>query len=107
MTGYKEKIYPFRCASMIVLSYYSMVLPCSFRMLFYLIHPNSSHPIRHDDNRIEQPGLQFRTSLRKQEGPTAWGAALKSGNPFHGVVRSLCGHLAWSRTRKPAHSTTP
>jgi hypothetical protein len=30
MTGYKEKIYPLRCASMIVLSYCSMVLPCSF-----------------------------------------------------------------------------
>jgi hypothetical protein len=30
MIGYKEKIYPLRCASMIVLSYCSMVLPCSF-----------------------------------------------------------------------------
>jgi hypothetical protein len=78
-----------------------------FWMLFYLTHPSSSHPIRHDDIRIEQSGLQFRSSLRKQEGPTAWGAVLKNGSPFHGVVRSLCDRLAWSRTRKPAHSTTP
>ena len=78
-----------------------------FRMLFYLTHPNSSHSIRHNDIRIEQPGLQFRTSLRKQEGPTAWEPVLENGNLFHGVVRSLCGRLAWSRTRKPAHSTTP
>jgi hypothetical protein len=103
MTGYKEKIYPLRCAYMIVLPYYLAV----FRMLFYLTHPSSSHPIRHDDIRIEQPGLQFRTSLRKQEGPTAWGPVLKNGSPFHGVVRSLYGRLAWSRTQKPAHSTTP
>jgi hypothetical protein len=51
--------------------------------------------------------LQFRTSLRKQEGPTAWEPALENGTPFHGVVRSLCGRLAWFRTQKPAHSTTP
>jgi hypothetical protein len=67
-------------------------------MLFYLTHPNSPHPIRHDDIRIEQPGLQFRTYLRKHEGMTAWGAVLKNGSSFHGVVRSLCGRLAWSRT---------
>jgi hypothetical protein len=94
MTGYKEKIYPLRCASMIVLSYCSMSYLAVFRMLFYLTHPNSSHPIIHDDIKIEQPGLQFRTSLRKQEGPTVWGPALKSESPFHGVVRSLCGRLA-------------
>jgi hypothetical protein len=76
-------------------------------MLFYLTHLSSSHPIRHDDIRIEHPGLQFRTSLQKQEGPIAWGPVLKKGNPFHGVVRSLCGRLAWSRTRKPAHSASP
>jgi hypothetical protein len=57
-----------------------------FRMLFYLTHPNSSHSIRHNDIRIEQPGLQFRTSLRKQEGPTAYGLVVKNGSPFHGVV---------------------
>jgi hypothetical protein len=45
--------------------------------------------------------------MRKQEVPTAWGLALKNGSPFHGVVRSLCGWLAWFRTRNPAHSTTP
>jgi hypothetical protein len=45
--------------------------------------------------------------MRKQEGLTAWGPALKSGSPFHGVVRSLCGRLAWFCTRNPAHSTTP
>jgi hypothetical protein len=76
-------------------------------MLFYLTHPNSSHPIRHDDIRIEQPDLQFRTSLRKQVGPTAWGPVLKNESLFQGVVRSLCGRLALSRTRKAAHSTTP
>jgi hypothetical protein len=78
-----------------------------FQMLFYLTHPNSSLSIRHDDIRIEQPGLQFRTYLRKQEGLTAWGPVLKNGSLFHGVVQSLCGRLAWSHTRKPAHSTTP
>jgi hypothetical protein len=55
---------------------------------------------------MEQPGLQFRTSLRKQEGPTAWEPALENGTLFYGVVRSLCGCLAWFHTRKPAHSTT-
>jgi hypothetical protein len=47
------------------------------------------------------------TSVRKQEGPTAWGPALKNGSSFHGVVRSLCGRLAWFRTQNPTHSTTP
>jgi hypothetical protein len=92
---------------MIVLSYCSKALPCSFRIVFYLTHPISSHPIRHSDIRIEQPGLQFRTSMPKQEGSTTWGAVLKNGCPFHGVVRSLCGRLAWFRTRNSAHSTTP
>jgi hypothetical protein len=41
----------------------------------------------------------------KAGGPDSLGAILKNGNPFHGVVRSLCGYLAWSRTRKPTHST--
>jgi hypothetical protein len=45
--------------------------------------------------------------MQKQEGPTTWGPVLKNGSPFHGVVRSLCGRLAWFRTRKPAHSTAP
>jgi hypothetical protein len=45
--------------------------------------------------------------MRKQEGPTALGPTLKNGSPFHGVVRSLCGRLAWFRNRNPAHSTTP
>jgi hypothetical protein len=45
--------------------------------------------------------------MRKQEGPTTWGLALKNGSPFHGVVWSLCGRLAWFRTQKPAHSTAP
>jgi hypothetical protein len=45
--------------------------------------------------------------VRKQEGPTAWGPALKNGSPFHGVVRSLCGRFAWFRTQNPEHSTTP
>jgi hypothetical protein len=76
-------------------------------MIFYLTHPNGSHSIRHNDIRIEQPGLQFRTSLRKQEGSTAWEPALENGIPFHGVVWSLCGRLAWVRTQKPGHSTTP
>jgi hypothetical protein len=40
---------------------------------FYLTHPYSSHVSWYNDIRIEQPSLQFRTSLRKQEGPTAWG----------------------------------
>jgi hypothetical protein len=35
------------------------------------------------------------------------GAVLKNGCPFHSVVRSLCGRLAWFRTQNPAHSTTP
>jgi hypothetical protein len=74
-------------------------------MLFYLTHPSSSRSIKHNDIRIGQPDLQVRTSSQKQEGPTAWGLVLKNGNPFHGVVQSLCGRLAWSRTRKPAHST--
>jgi hypothetical protein len=43
--------------------------------------------------------------MRKQEGPTTWGPVLKNGSPFHGVVRSLCGRLAWFCTRKPVHST--
>jgi hypothetical protein len=77
-----------------------------FQILFYLTHPNSFLSIRHNDIRIEQPGLQFRTSLRKQEGPTAWEPALENGTPFHGVVQSLRGRLAWFHTRKPAHSTT-
>jgi hypothetical protein len=55
-------------------------------MLFYLTHPNSSLSIRHNDIRIEQPGLQFRTSLRKQEGSTAWELALENEILFHGVV---------------------
>jgi hypothetical protein len=83
-----------------------MVLPCSFRIEFYLTHPTSSHPIRQNDIWIEQSGLQFRTSMRKQEGPTAWGPALKNECPFHGVVRSLCNWLAWFHTQKPTHSTT-
>jgi hypothetical protein len=91
---------------MIAISYCSMVLPCSFWIEFYLTHPTSSHPIRHNDIWIEQPGLQFRTSMRKQEGPTTWGLALRNEYPFHGVVRSLCGRLAWFRIRNPAHSTT-
>jgi hypothetical protein len=78
-----------------------------FRIVFYLTHPTSSRSIRHNDIWIEQPGLQFRTSMRKQEGPTTWGPALKNECSFHGVVRSLCGRLAWFRTQNPAHSTTP
>jgi hypothetical protein len=77
-------------------------------MLFNLTHPSSSHSIRHDDIRIEQPGLQFRTSLRKQEGPTAWGPVLKNGSPFHGVVRSRVaaqpGPVPWACTLH--HSVT-
>jgi hypothetical protein len=76
-------------------------------MLFYLTHPDSSLSIRHNDIRIEQPGLQLRTSLQKREGLTAWEPVLENGSPFHGVVRSLCGRFAWFRTRKPAHSTIP
>jgi hypothetical protein len=91
---------------MVAISYCSMVLPCSFRIEFYLTHPTSSHPIRHNNIWIEQPGLQFRTSMRKQEGPTTWGPALKNECPFHGVVRSLCDRLAWFHTQNPAHSTT-
>jgi hypothetical protein len=34
---------------MVAISYCSMVLPCSFRIEFYLTHPTSSHPIRHND----------------------------------------------------------
>jgi hypothetical protein len=75
---------------MISISYCSMV-PSSFWIVFYLTHPTSSRPIRHNDIWIEQLGLQFRTSMRKQEGPTTWGPALKNECPFHGVVRSLCG----------------
>jgi hypothetical protein len=65
-----------------------------FWMLFYLTHPRSSRFIKHNDIQIGQPGLQVRTSSRKQEDLTAWGPVLKNGNPFHGVVRSLCGRLA-------------
>jgi hypothetical protein len=79
---------------MIALSYCSKVLPCRFRIVFCLTLLISSRPIRHNDIQIEQLGLQFRTSTRKQEGPTTWGPALKNGSPFHGVVRSLCGRLA-------------
>jgi hypothetical protein len=50
--------------------------------------------------------ISLSTSLRKQEGPTAWEPVLENGSLFHGVVWSLCGSLAWFRTRKPAHSTT-
>jgi hypothetical protein len=78
-------------------------------MLFYLTHPSSSRSIKHNDIRIGQLGLQVRTSSRKQEGPTAWGAVLKNGNPFHRVVWSLCGRLAWFRTQNHAqihHSVT-
>jgi hypothetical protein len=107
MTGYKEKIYPLGCASTIVYPTAPWSYLAVFQILFYLTHPNSSLSIRHNDIRIEHPGLQFRTSLRKQEGPIAWEPALENGTPFHGVVRSLCGRLAWFRTRKPAHSTTP
>jgi hypothetical protein len=88
------------------LSYCTMVLPCNFSNIILSNPPNSSLSIRHNDIRIEQPGLQFRISLRKQEGPTAWESTLENETPFHGVVRSLCGRLAWFRTRKPAHSTT-
>jgi hypothetical protein len=45
--------------------------------------------------------------MQKQEGPTALGLALKNRSPFHGVVRSLCGRLAWFRTKNPAHSAAP
>jgi hypothetical protein len=86
MISYREKNYPLICAPMIVSSYCSMVLPCCFQILFYLTHPNSSLSIRHNDFRIEQPRLQFRTSLRKQEDPTAWEPALENGTLFHGVV---------------------
>jgi hypothetical protein len=55
-------------------------------MLFYLTHPSSSRSIKHNDIQIGQPGLQVRTSSRKQEGPIAWGPVLKNGNPFHGLV---------------------
>jgi hypothetical protein len=47
MTGYKEKIYPLRCASMIVLSYCSMVLPCSFLDVI-LSNPLEQFPIPSD-----------------------------------------------------------
>jgi hypothetical protein len=45
--------------------------------------------------------------MRKQEGPIAWEPAMKNGSPFHRVERSLCGRLAWFRTRNPTHSTNP
>jgi hypothetical protein len=45
--------------------------------------------------------------MRKQGDPTAWGLALRNECSFHGVVQSLCGRLAWFRTKNPAHSTTP
>jgi hypothetical protein len=32
--------------------------------------------------------LQFRTPLRKQEGPAAWELALENESSFHGEVRS-------------------
>jgi hypothetical protein len=82
-------------------------LTLQFLIVFYLTHLPSSHPTRHNDIWIEQPRLQFRTSMRKQWDPTAWGPALRNECSCHGVVRSLCGRLAWFRTQNPAHSTTP
>jgi hypothetical protein len=43
MISYKEKNYPLRCASMIVLSYCSMVLPCSFSDII-LSNPHKQFP---------------------------------------------------------------
>jgi hypothetical protein len=64
-----------------VLSYCSKVLPCSFRIIFYLTHPISSHPVKHNDIRIEQPGLQFRTSMRKRWGPDSLGPGSEEWEP--------------------------
>jgi hypothetical protein len=44
--------------------------------------------------------------MQKQEDLTTWGPVLKNGSLFHGVVRSLCGRLAWFRTQNPTHYTT-
>jgi hypothetical protein len=93
---------------MIVPSRFSMVLPCSIFSdnSFYLTHPYGSHLYWHDDIRIELPGLQFRAPDTKVGRSDNLGAGPENGTPFHGVVRSLCGRLAWFRTQKPAHSTT-
>jgi hypothetical protein len=45
MISYKEKNYPLRCAPMIVSSYCSMVLPCSFSDII-LSNPPEQFPFR-------------------------------------------------------------
>jgi hypothetical protein len=92
---------------MIVPSRCSMVLPCSFSdNTFYLTHPYSSHLSDMTTSELSSQACSLGPPIRKLGGPTAWEPALENGTPFHGVVRNLCGRLAWFRTRKPAHSTT-
>jgi hypothetical protein len=56
-------------------------------IIFYLTHSYGSRLSWHDDTRIEQPGLQIRTPLRKLGGTIACGPVLENGDSFHGVVR--------------------
>jgi hypothetical protein len=70
-----------------------------------------THPYGFYLSDITAPELSSQASslgplIRKLGGPTAWEPAPENGTLFHGVFRSLCGRLAWFRTRKPTHSTT-
>jgi hypothetical protein len=53
-------------------------LTLQFLIVFYLTHLPNSHLTMHNDIWIEQPGLQFRTSMRKQGDLTAWGPTLRN-----------------------------
>jgi hypothetical protein len=57
-------------------------------------------------SELSSQACSLGAPIRKLGGPIAWEPGPENGTPFHGVVRSLCGRLAWFRTRKPAHSTT-
>jgi hypothetical protein len=84
---------------MIVPYGYSMVLPYSFSdNTFYLTHSHGFHLSLHDDIRIEQSGLQFRTSFTKAGRSDSPGAGSKERElvPWDGPEQ--CSRLAWSRT---------
>jgi hypothetical protein len=85
-----------------------MVLPCSLSdSTFFLTRLYGFHLSDMTTSELSSQASSLGPPIRKLGGPTAWELAPENGTPFHGVVRSLCGRLAWFHTRKPAHSTTP
>jgi hypothetical protein len=76
-----------------------MVLPCSLSdSTFCLTHLYGFHLFDMTTPKLSSQTSSLGPPIQKLGGPTAWEPAPENGTPFHEVVRSLCGRLAWFRT---------